>query len=59
VIADDLTAESNAGQAARGEYCFFRGGHLARFTRYELDAARRATRVAAAGMQLIDLGYIG
>src|SRR5262245_58797338 len=58
VIAEHLAAQPNTRQAARREHVSFGGGHTIGFAANELDAAGRATRVAAASVELIDPGIL-
>src|SRR5262249_11548927 len=55
VIAHDLARKTDAGQAARIQHMLLGRGHHRRLPRNELDAARRAARVAAAGVGLVYL----
>jgi hypothetical protein len=55
VVARHLTGEADAGKTAGGEDGFFRLGHARRLAADEFHAARRAARVPAAGVHLIDL----
>src|SRR6185312_10223970 len=58
VVTDDLAAETNAGQSPGSQDGFFGLGHLLRLAREEFDPAGGAAGVAAAGMELIDLGFV-
>jgi hypothetical protein len=58
VIAEDLATEPDSGQAASGERILLGDGRTLRLTGQELHSAGSATRIAAAGVQLIDLGLI-
>ena len=51
---DRGTPGAGAGDAACGEHLFFGHGHRLGFALDELDAAGRASRVAAAGVQDVD-----
>jgi hypothetical protein len=53
VVAEDLTGQAHAGQAARGEHGSLRLRAPFRLSSNELDAACRAPRLSAAGVQLV------
>jgi hypothetical protein len=57
-VAGDLAAEANAAEPSRSQDTFFRRGHLRRFTGKELHPAGGAASIAAASVQLIDMGFI-
>src|SRR4029453_19659462 len=54
VVADDLTRESNARQPASGQDLALGGGPRRGFSRDELDAARRAARIASTRVHHVD-----
>jgi hypothetical protein len=54
VLALNLAGEADAGESALRELFFLGLRHLLRLAAHELDAARRAARVAAACMQDVD-----
>jgi len=60
MIAEDLATEAQTGlrKAASDEDIFLRLRHPLRLAADELDAAGGAASVAAAGVELIDLGFI-
>jgi len=58
MVANNLAAETNAAQAARCQYISLGDRHLRRLAADELNAARRAARVSATSMQLIDPGVL-
>jgi hypothetical protein len=58
VVADDLAAESHAGQAAGGQNALFGSGHPLRLARDKFHPACRTSGVAAAGVELVDFGFI-
>src|SRR5437899_3290042 len=55
VVAHDLAGETDAGQPARVQYVLLGRRRHGRLPGDELDAARRAPRVPAARVKLIDL----
>jgi hypothetical protein len=55
VIANDLTRQPHANSSLRQEHLSFRDGHARWFAFDEFDPAGRASRVTAAGMQLVDV----
>lgn len=52
-LAQDLAAESNAGELLGGEQFLFGERHLGWFSIDELDPASGATSLTPAGMQLV------
>jgi len=54
LIAKDLAAQPDARQASRRQYVAFGDSHVVRLAVEELDAACRAARVPATGVQLIN-----
>jgi hypothetical protein len=54
LIANDLTAQPNSRQASRRQHVTLGDGHLGRLAFEKLNAARRAARIAATGVQLVD-----
>jgi hypothetical protein len=54
MIAHDLATEPNARQLPRGQHILLSDSHLLRLAAYELDTARRAPRIPAASVQLVD-----
>jgi hypothetical protein len=58
VIAGDLTAQPDPRQSARGKNGFLGFGHSLGFAGHELNSASGTPRVAAAGVQLIDVNLI-
>ena len=62
VVAQDLAGEAQAGggdQAPGGEDFFFGLSHGLGFAGEELDSAGGAACVAAAGVELVDAGFVG
>jgi len=57
-VADDLTAETHPGQALGLEDLLLGFRHLVRLAGEELDPARRAAGVPAAGVELVDPGLV-
>jgi hypothetical protein len=58
VVAQNLAAQPDAGQLSSGQYVAFRDGHARWFAGDELDAARGAAGMSAAGVKLIDSGVL-
>ena len=58
VVADDLTRQAHAGQASLFQPRLLGLRHPLRLAADELDSAGRAARVAAAGVQDIDMGIL-
>jgi hypothetical protein len=58
LIANDLAAQADAGQAARRKHVSLGNRHAFRLALDELDAACRTPRIPAAGVQLIDPGIM-
>ena len=58
VIADDLAGQPDAGQPARVQHVLFRGRHRGRLAVDELDSTRGTARIAAARVELVDLGVL-
>jgi hypothetical protein len=54
VITNDLAAQPDAGQASRWENVALGDSHAGGLTFEELNAARRATRISATGVQLVN-----
>ena len=59
MIADDLATQADAGEALRRQHVTLGDRNAVGLARQELDSARGAARVAAAGMQLVDAGFLG
>jgi hypothetical protein len=62
VVAEDLATQADAGhgsQASGGHDVFFGLGHGFGVAGDELDAAGGAAGVAAAGVELVGLGFVG
>ena len=58
MIADDLAGETHTGKPTRTQHVFLGGRHGVGLPFDELHAARRAPRVPAAGVQLIDVDVL-
>ena len=60
MVAEDLAGEAEAGggEASGGEDGFFGFGHFFGFAAEELDAAGGAAGVAAAGVELVGVGFV-
>ena len=61
-VAEDLAGEAEAfgvDEASGGEEVLFGPGHGVRFAGDELDSAGGAAGVAAAGVELVDGGFVG
>jgi hypothetical protein len=58
VIARDLAAQTHAGKAFRREDVSLGDRNALGLAREEFDATGGATRVAAAGVELIDAGFL-
>ena len=58
VVTNDLAAQSNARQAPRRQHVAFGHRHLIGLAIDELHAARRATRIPTAGVQLVDTSIL-
>ena len=55
MVAENLTRQTQTGEAARGEPFLFRRRHVRRLSLDELDAARRAPGKSAAGVENVDV----
>src|SRR6185436_5614999 len=58
VVTHDLTRQTHSCESLRFQSRLLRQRHARRLAADELDAARRAARVAAAGVQHINLGIL-
>src|SRR5207244_8370007 len=58
VIAENLATQPHARQPTGGKHLLLGNGHLAGLACQELDAASRATSVAAAGMELVHSRFV-
>lgn len=57
VVASDLAAQANAARSLRFEHIALRDRHFCRLAADELNPARRAASLSAAGVQLVDPGF--
>src|SRR6266852_1429684 len=58
VITENLAAQPHARQPTSGKHLLLGNGHLVGLACQELDAASRATSVAAAGMELVHSRFV-